>query len=129
MSGQWLDRGWILGPYLRLVLDEAEYYAQLKLLGIKNGEQFPFVGTAQARLNYYKHAGKTIAFVCCNMTKLKDYDGIQVAALLVHEASHVFDFWCKDVGERRPSAELKAYSLQAISQALMYSWADQNNGK
>jgi hypothetical protein len=43
--------------------------------------------------------------------------------MLVHEAVHVWQFHCENIGEREPSIEFEAYSIQAVSQFLMEAYA------
>jgi hypothetical protein len=50
--------------------------------------------------------------------------GLQVAALLVHEAVHVWQLFRESIGEHGPSKEFEAYSIQAISQRLMERYRD-----
>lgn len=58
-----------------------------------------------------------IAVVCMGDTEGKSMP--QIHAMLVHEAVHIWQKICKTVGERRPSSEFEAYSVQMISQRLM----------
>jgi len=41
-----------------------------------------------------------------------------VCGVMVHEAAHVFRYLCKEIGERKPSAEFVSYTLQTITQQL-----------
>ncbi|MEI1687074.1 hypothetical protein V8P55_02170 [Acinetobacter baumannii] len=47
-----------------------------------------------------------------------DKDQIQVYGLLLHEAVHVWQIVKRRMGEREPSVEFEAYSIQAIAQDL-----------
>lgn len=49
----------------------------------------------------------------------------QVHALLVHEAVHIWQEIRSIIGEKEPSSEFEAYSIQSISQRLMESYAEQ----
>lgn len=49
-------------------------------------------------------------------------DMLQIFAMLTHEAVHVWQRICVNIGEHRPSDEFEAYSVQRISQNLMHSY-------
>jgi len=67
---------------------------------------------------------KHCAIVCMPVPP-SDRTGIQIAALLVHEAMHIWRCVRHDLGEHDPSSELEAYAMQNISQELMQAYADQ----
>lgn len=63
---------------------------------------------------------KPCVIVC--MAQMKGAELEQYYSLLVHEAVHIFQRVCDYIGEDKPSDEFEAYSIQAISQELMYAW-------
>lgn len=50
--------------------------------------------------------------------KTKKFSKVQVYALLVHEATHVWQEILSQMSESAPSTEFEAYSMQTISQHL-----------
>lgn len=42
-----------------------------------------------------------------------------VVGIIVHEASHVFQHMCEEIGEDKPSPEFTAYTLQSMTQQLL----------
>jgi hypothetical protein len=46
-------------------------------------------------------------------------DGIDIAAILCHEAVHVWQAYAEFIGERRPADEQAAYAIQSIAKFLM----------
>lgn len=58
------------------------------------------------------------AYAIVQIGDTSDKDQIQVYGLLLHEAVHVWQKMKKLMGEREPSSEFEAYSIQAIAQDL-----------
>ncbi len=122
-SFRWLDRRIALaGPYLTLVLSEAEYFAAVKHLGAKNPG--PWIKTPQshATAHYFERPGKALAVIVA-LSEGPGRDPIEIAGLLVHEAVHVWQQYAADMGEREPAAEQEAYAIQSIAQELMAEFA------
>lgn len=67
------------------------------------------------------HEGTMACVVCIRDWKGKD--PCAVAALLVHEAVHVWQAYCRDIGERDPGSEQEAYGIQYIAQELLAEFA------
>lgn len=78
--------------------------------------------TANATTHFAKHEdGDQAAIVCIEVKP--QYDGAQIAALLVHEAVHIWQQWCEMYGERSPASEQQAYGIQFLSSELFYAYA------
>lgn len=128
MKSKWLDRDMFrCSHYYCLCLTEAEFHAKLRYLKIPREDWPAFVlhWHSNATCHYFenqKTQSKT-AIVC--IKNYEDKTGIQIAALLTHEAVHLWQETCKDYGEREPSNELEAYAIQNIAQALMTSFEEQ----
>lgn len=122
MKPAWLDRRIARpGPYLTLCLSDAEFYAALQDIG--HQDRFPSVNKfSDATMHTLENQdGVTVCIVC-----LRDCLGrnpIEVAGLLVHEAVHVWQAYCIDIGEHEPGKEQEAYGIQAIAQELMAEFA------
>lgn len=58
---------------------------------------------------------------------MTECSSIDVAALLVHEAMHVWQAFCEHVGEKSPSDEFEAYSIQSIFHELMTAYANKTS--
>lgn len=122
MGVKWLNRDLIVGPYLALALSEKEFHAALRHCKVPIAEWPQWVKSAATTHTFTNKDGGLCCVVCLGPHEGKS--PIQVAALLVHEAVHVWQSWCDDVGEQAPSSELEAYSIQAISQRLMFAYAE-----
>ncbi|MEF0130076.1 hypothetical protein [Acinetobacter baumannii] len=58
------------------------------------------------------------AYAVVQLGDTSDKEKIEVYGLLLHEAVHVWQIVKKLMGEREPSSEFEAYSIQAIAQDL-----------
>jgi hypothetical protein len=65
--------------------------------------------------------GETVCIVCIDQSL--DRNAIEVAGLLIHEAVHIWQQHCDDIGESDPGREQEAYAIQAISQELLAEFA------
>ncbi len=125
MKTRWLDRSLMVGPHLTLVLSEAEYRAAMRHCKVPRAEQPPWILTPQADATVHWMDSLGGGLTCVVAVRPREgTNGIQVAAMLVHEAVHIWQQFKKRIGERKPSAEFEAYSIQAISQRLMEAYAD-----
>lgn len=120
---KWLNRDLIVGPYLVLCTTEADFHRVMKHCKVPRGNWGPWVSDgADARTHELINPdGGHVAVVCIRVT---GQEPCQIAAMLVHEAVHVWQFHRDRIGERSPSMEFEAYSIQAISQRLFYAYAE-----
>lgn len=122
MKNHWLDRTLVKGLFVTLCLSQEEFTKELKRLGINYHVDFLPTSHANAAAQFLDSPdGKRCAIVCLGDTS--GVEPIQVAGMLVHEAVHIFDEFCETIGEKTPSSEFMAYSIQSISSALMYEYA------
>lgn len=131
MSAEWLDRTLVMSPYyIGLCLSEADYVSVLDHCGVKPENRDAWdMGNAHARMRHFlDDEGKPIAVVTMDKDFAKTKTGCQVAALLCHEAVHIFQRIRDRIGETVPSDEFMAYSIQNIAQALMESYVRQATG-
>lgn len=118
----WLDRGLIIGPYLALATNEAEYSKALKHLKVKEETEWITNSHSDATCHWVESPDSGLCCIVAVRPK-EETTGIQIAAILVHEAVHVWQQFCINIGEKTPSAEFEAYSIQAIAQRLMEAYA------
>ena len=117
-----------LGPYLCLCLSEEEYLAAMRRLKIKSNDAWISDGMAEATTHLcFSNVGDSAAVVCLKVNEGRD--SIQIAALLVHEAVHIWQKWKKDFGETAPGEEQEAYAVQILSSTLMREYARRLNLK
>lgn len=121
----WLNRALMLSPYcIALCTNEKDFYLELKRMKLPQHRWPPFLSTdhANATAHWFDApSGHKPAVIVC-MPETKGIEPEQYYAMLVHEAVHIFQLVCEYIGETSPSKEFEAYSIQAISQELMYAW-------
>lgn len=123
----WLDRTLLKSPYcFALCRKEKEFKKELKRLQIPKNQWPEFMGSnhANATVHYFENSHLDIkcCIVCLGSTK--GYTEIQVYALLVHEAVHIWQATRDSIGERHPGLEQEAYAIQCISQQLFTAYND-----
>lgn len=122
---KWLTQNMIPGPRLVLVLNEEDFHAALdELPAPKEGRPLWISDGAGACMHALR--GEEIACIVV----LQDSENTASAiGLLVHEAVHVFQAWCEDVGEKEPSSEFQAYAIQSITERLIASFNEQQGSQ
>lgn len=124
MKTKWLDRSLLMGGYLTLVTSQTEYKRALKDLECDANDRFVTEG-AYASTHCLRNTDGSIAhIVAVDKERAKDYTGVDIAALLVHEAVHVWQNTEVDAGEMGCfGKEGEAYAVQCISLTLMREYA------
>lgn len=122
------SRALVVGPYVALVLSDKAYQKALNKMGVPQAQRGPWISNDQSdATSHILENGSDMACVVALRVKAGT-TGIEIAGLLVHEATHIFQEWCSKAGERHPSNEFEAYSIQTLAQSLMQSYADQTLG-
>ena len=124
----WLDRSLMLCAYYYcLCLSEKEFKAKMVELEVDLFNMpDSFVGkTSGAKLHHFiAPNGDMIAIVCLDIEESLKYTPTQVAALLVHEAVHIWQKHAAKIGSFNDHGdEDEAYAIQNISQSLMEEYA------
>lgn len=123
----WLGRSLVVGPYLCLCTTAKDYHAVMDYLKVPAHQRGPWVGKrADATTHLLENQDHGLAAVVC-LGDVSQRSPIDVAALLVHEAVHVWQAFCEHIGEKPPSDEFEAYSIQALSRELMAAYANKTS--
>lgn len=118
----WLDRRiGRAGPYLALCLSQGEFREAMKQLKAPMIPHWVSPG-ANATMHSLEHEESGLCCIVC-MDGHQGRDPIEVAGMLVHEATHVWQQWCDGIGESEPGREQEAYAIQCIAQELMAEFA------
>ena len=119
----WLSRELITSPYyIGLCTDEKAFNADLKNMRIPKKERPEFLINeySNATVHFFENTdGKNCAIVCIHKKQPKKITRAQIDCLLVHEAVHIWQRVKENIGERFPSLEFEAYSIQSIAQSLI----------
>ena len=122
MKSRWLDRRIACaGPYLTLCLSQEEFDAVLKYLKVKHAAAYVNEGADATAHHLTNGKGEAVAIIC--LSNFQNRSPVEVAGMLVHEAVHVWQNYCQDIGEREPGREQEAYAIQTIAQELMSEFA------
>lgn len=113
---QWVSRTLLYSPvYIGICTTEAQYRHTCKRYGI-NGDNWILPG-AEATMNTFVTAKGATTCVVCIRPRGK-LTRAAYAALIVHEAVHIWQCIRREIAERDPSAEFEAYSVQNLCQDL-----------
>lgn len=72
-------------------------------------------------MHTFERDGEAVCIVCLSGTEGRS--GVEIAGMLIHEAVHIWQQYCEDIGERHPGDEQEAYAIQAIAQELLAEYA------
>lgn len=129
MKPLWLSRELIRCPvYFTLCTTPAMVAQEMKRMKVTDESKRPNVsGRADATCNFMENDKGEVVVIVCLFDHTKEYE--QRMALLVHEAVHIWQEIRSIIGERHPSSEFEAYSIQHISQQLFYEYSRQMKRK
>lgn len=127
MKPEWLNRAIVNAPYYCLCLTPKAFRSALDHIEAEEYPTFLHDG-GHATTHHFEYQGKKVALVCMDPGFADD--PIVIAGLLTHEAVHI---WQKAVKLHREfidqDGEFEAYSIQWISQQLMWEYVRQTKGQ
>lgn len=127
---KWLSRSLFQGPYLALVTNQKQMDEITKHLNVEQQQYCSPKGDATTH-GFINEHGSLVSVVGLNLEKCAGRDPIEVAALLVHEAVHVwqdarsrivFNLNAERTGGLE--AEMEAYAIQNIATNLMDAYRE-----
>lgn len=110
---------------IRLVTSKAEYDEVTESLGVEHPEPWDVLNSYAALYTFITDGHPTFV-VGLNKARVEeeDFTGAELAALLVHEATHIKQKVMDEIGEDKPSMEFEAYAMQFISCSLFKQYAE-----
>lgn len=124
-ESNWLDRALIVGPCYTLCTHEDQYLKIIKRLKLKEYNNFILNDYSDATVHYFDRKEGFCCVVC--IRKKEDSSLEVIAGLLCHEAVHIWQEFSSKIGEKKPSEEFEAYSVQTIFQRLFQEYIRQTN--
>ena len=128
MKADWLNRNLVTGPYLCLVLSQAEYHQAMEDLDIEPHLWGEWIKPGYNGLVQTLQSKKGDHACIVSIANWEGRDPIEVAGILIHESVHVFQSLCRIMGESYPSDEFEAYTIQVIAMRLMDSFERKVDG-
>lgn len=123
---KWLDCSLIQSKISYcLCLSQKEYFQVLRKIGIDPTTSTAWVPEDRAGSAHHWYTDDSQVTIVCVNTEQSGFkeDPICLAGIMVHEAVHIWQEFCESIGEKNPSREFEAYSIQWISQQLMWEYA------
>nr|WP_312824975.1 hypothetical protein [Acinetobacter oleivorans] len=119
---------WYISPFqhVQYTLARNQLHMDLLFEDMNNVDTFLSIEGAAAQVDFYSNG----AYAVVQLGDTSERNLIEVYGLLLHEAVHVWQKVKKLMGEKEPSSEFEAYSIQAIAQDLfkMYEESEVNDG-
>lgn len=117
----WIDRCLLLGPRVAVVSSQREFQRVVRRLGIDDAD--PYCDPRwNACVHAYEADGELVCVVGLNASRLRQMDGIDAAAVLVHEAVHVWQRVRDALGPGDLGKEMEAYAVQNLAAGLMRAY-------
>ncbi|HAV5515503.1 TPA: hypothetical protein JI118_17385 [Acinetobacter baumannii] len=118
---------WYISPFqhVQYTLARNQLHMDLLFEDMNNVDKFLSVEGVAAQVDFYFNG----AYAVVQLGGTSERKLIEIYGLLLHEAVHVWQKVKKLMGEKEPSSEFEAYSIQAIAQDLfkMYEESEVNN--
>lgn len=119
---------WHTSPFqhVQYTLARNQIHMDLLFEDMNKVDTFLSVEGAAAQVDFYSDG----AYAVVQLGDTSERKLIEIYGLLLHEAVHVWQKVKKLMGEKEPSSEFEAYSIQAIAQDLfkMYEESEVNHG-
>lgn len=114
----WIDRGW-QPVSIGFCPSKKAWRREMRRIG----QSDPYPKNA-GRASFYRHKGSAGAIVTLGDHLEEAHSRVEIAGVLAHESTHVWQYVRDEIGEEKPSPEFEAYAVQAIFQQLYQAWLD-----
>ncbi len=114
----WCDRGW-QPVHFGFCPSKKAWKREMKRMNCN--EPYP---KSDGRCTTFTNEGKVVVIVTVRDGSEHERSISEITGLLVHEATHVWQTIREDIGEKDPSPEFEAYSMQAIFHGLFTAFQE-----
>jgi hypothetical protein len=123
---KYLNRRLVEGPYFGICFNEKDFHKELKRLGVPVAQWDEWVTNGKNATCHYYNSSKLGRIVIVCFRAEPGLKAAEIYGLLIHEAVHVWQEHKEWIGETNPGREIEAYSIQSISQELIYAYQNRN---
>lgn len=116
----WCDRGF-QPHFFGFCPDEAAWKRLLRSFNHPTPVPYP-VSAGACSIFDHSPGGKSSSVVTIAQDVDKRCTKQEIVGLIVHEATHVYQHMLESMGEKNPSTEFEAYSMQGITQSLLSAY-------
>lgn len=118
----WMNRSLLQGPRVALVATDKQFLVAKLSAGVECTDPL-LTDTMSACVHSYNDAnGDLVCIVGINLSACSQMDGIGIAALLAHEAVHIWQRVRERLGPGDLGCEMEAYAVQNIVSNLMHGY-------
>lgn len=118
----WMNRSLLQGPRVALVANERQFLAAKRAAGVECTDPLLTHAMSACVHAYTDNNGDLVCIVGISLAACSRMDGIDIAALLVHEAVHVWQEVRARLGPGDLGQEMEAYAVQNIVANLMHGY-------
>lgn len=127
-KSKWIYRAIVESPFcIGICLTEDQFKNEMKRLRVPVAE-WPHWLCNKNKVAAVHFFEQQTSHDFCALVCIKEYgpekDPNIIVGLLIHEAVHIWQHICLEMGEINPSPEFEAYSIQAISQRIIAKYSE-----
>ena len=122
----WFEVGPMPG-YVGIVFTKRAFFNVLKKLEVEDAVKEQWVGDGSAGANCLllrKDNGDIVSLVSLDPADYEGRSSAQVAAILAHEAVHVWQYMRDEMKEHKPGAETEAWVIQYYTQRFIIAYEE-----
>lgn len=118
----WCDRGW-QPVYYGFCPSRRAWSREMRRLGVAGRSDTSYPTSHGCTTSFEKDGKLCLIVSLCERTS-RQRTRVEIAGLLCHEATHVWQLIRDQISEPNPGREMEAYAVQAIFQSLYQAWLD-----
>lgn len=112
---------WYISPFqhVKYTLARNQLHMDLLFDEMDDSDEFLSMGTG-AQVDFYQDS----AYAIVQIGDTSEQTSVEIHGLLLHEAVHIWQRIHQRMGEKDPSTEFEAYSIQSIAQDLFVMYEE-----